>query len=150
MIPFDVMTFKVVSTRLSETTESRLQRLARRLGKTPSETGAMLIEESLRIQEFAQIEFRNSSVGRQAYLKNSRLAVWQIVLLAEEYEGNFNLVAEHLQKPLSSVLAIVNYAKAYPEEINYAISDARAIDYTTIEKLLPQAELMTIPLDVVE
>ena len=57
---------KVVSTRLSVETEARLQRLARRLGKTPSETGAMLIEESLRQSEFAYVEFRNSPIGRQA------------------------------------------------------------------------------------
>ena len=64
---------KVVSTRLSEETEARLQRLARRLGKSLSETGAMLIEESLRETEFAYIEFRSFPVGRQAYLKNSAL-----------------------------------------------------------------------------
>jgi hypothetical protein len=41
----------------------------------------MLIEESLRETEFAYIEFRNSPVGRQAYLKNSNLAVWQVMML---------------------------------------------------------------------
>ena len=83
---------KVVSIRLPEETEARLQRLARRLGKTPSETGAMLIEESLRETEFAYIEFRNSPVGRQAYLKNSNLAVWQVMMLAEQYHSNDEII----------------------------------------------------------
>ena len=59
---------QVVNTLLSEDTADRLNRLARRLGKTPSETGAMLIEESLREAEFAYIKFRNSPLGRQAYV----------------------------------------------------------------------------------
>ena len=42
---------QVVSTRLADETAERLKRLARRLGKSASETGAMLIEESLREAE---------------------------------------------------------------------------------------------------
>jgi predicted DNA-binding protein len=39
---------QVVSTRLPDHTAERLKRFARQLGKTPSETSAILIEESLR------------------------------------------------------------------------------------------------------
>ena len=100
---------KVVSTRLSAETEARLQRLARRLGKTPSETGAMLIEESLRQNEFAYIEFRNSPVGRQAYMKNSNLAVWQMIMLARELNNDIDTVVKHLQKSIAWVQAAFNY-----------------------------------------
>jgi predicted DNA-binding protein len=141
---------KVVSTRLTAETEARLQRLARRLGKTPSETGAMLIEESLRETEFAYIEFRNSLVGRQAYLKNSNLAVWQVIMLAEQYKRDVAQTAAHLQKPIEWVKAAFNYAEAYPEEISLAIEDDLAINYTTIKRILPQTELLLIPQDVLE
>jgi predicted DNA-binding protein len=141
---------KVVSTRLAAETEARLQRLARRLGKTPSETGAMLIEESLRETEFAYIEFRNSPVGRQAYMKNSNLAVWQVMMLAEQYQNNLEKIATHLQKSTEWVKAAFNYAEAYPEEIGLAIEDDSAINYTTIKRILPQTELISIPLDVLE
>ena len=141
---------KVVSTRIPDETEARLQRLARRLGKTPSETGAMLIEESLRQLEFAYIEFRNSSVGRQAYLKNSNLAIWQVMMLLNEYKGNRILVAEHLQKPLVWVQAAVNYAEAYSDEIEIAKADAMVVDYTAIKRLLPETELVLIPQDVLD
>lgn len=141
---------KVVSTRLSEKTEARLQRLARRLGKTPSETGAMLIEESLRANEFAYIEFRNSSVGRQAYLKNSRLAVWEIIMLAEQYQLNIEKTANHLQKPIEWIKAALNYAEAYSEEISLAIEDSLTINYQTIKRTLPQTELLSIPKNVLE
>ncbi|MGL5939011.1 MAG: transcriptional regulator [Waterburya sp.] len=141
---------KVVSTRLPEETEARLQRLARRLGKTPSETGAMLIEESLRATEFAYIEFRNSPVGRQAYMKNSNLAVWQVIMLADQYQRDVNKTANHLQKSTDWVKAAFNYAEAYAEEINLAIEDDLAINYTTIKRTLPQTELLTIPPDILE
>ena len=141
---------KVVSTRLAAETEARLQRLARRLGKTPSETGAMLIEESLRETEFAYIEFRNSPVGRQAYMKNSNLAVWQVIMLAERYKQDVVKTATHLQKPIEWVKAAFNYAEAYPQEISLAIEDDLAINYTSIKRILPQTELLLIPQDVLE
>ena len=139
---------KVVSTRLTTETESRLQRLARRLGKTPSETGAMLIEESLRQSEFAYIEFRNSPVGRQAYMKNSNLAVWQVIMLANEFDNDVTMVANHLQKSTTWVKAALNYKEAYNSEIELAIADDLEIDYTSIKRLLPQTELLLIPQDV--
>lgn len=141
---------KVVSTRLSTETEARLQRLARRLGKTPSETGAMLIEESLRESEFAYIEFRNSPVGRQAYMKNSNLAVWQVIMLARELNNNISATANHLQKSTAWVQAAFNYQEAYSDEIDLAIEDDLAIDYTSIKRLLPQTELLVVPQDVLE
>lgn len=141
---------KVVSTRLTTETENRLQRLARRLGKTLSETGAMLIEESLRQNEFAYIEFRNSPVGRQAYMKNSNLAVWQVIILAQELNNDVTTIANHLQKSTTWVQAAFNYQEAYPNEIDLAIKDDLATNYTTIKRLLPQTELLIIPQDILE
>lgn len=141
---------KVVSTRLAANTEARLQRLARRLGKTTSETGAMLIEESLRQNEFAYIEFRNSPIGRQAYMKNSNLAVWQVMMLAQKLNNDIAAIANHLQKSTPWVQAAFNYAEAYDSEIDLAIQDDLAINYTTIKRLLPQTELLLIPQEVME
>lgn len=76
---------QVVSTRLPDRTAERLKRFARRLGKTPSETSAILIEESLRESEFPYIEFRHSPLGRQPYLKNSSLALWEVIQIAQSY-----------------------------------------------------------------
>jgi predicted DNA-binding protein len=141
---------KVVSTRLAVETEARLQRLARRLGKTPSETGAMLIEESLRQSEFAYIEFRNSPVGRQAYMKNSNLAVWQVIMLGQELDNDVVKIANHLQKSTTWVQAAFNYLEAYTSEINLAIQDNLAANYTSIKRLLPQTELLLIPQAILE
>ena len=139
---------QVVSTRLPDETAERLKRFARRLGKTPSETGAMLIEESLRESEFAFIEFRNSPVGRSAYLKNSNLAVWQVMIVAQKYDLQPDKIARHFQRPQEWVLAALNYAEAYPVEIEDAISDYRAFNYTALKRILPQTELIKVPSEV--
>jgi predicted DNA-binding protein len=136
---------QVVSTRLSDNTAERLKRFARRLGKTPSETTAILIEECLRSVEFALIEFRNSTVGRCAYLKNSNLTVWQVFLTAQKYDFNVEKITEHFQRPPEWVKAALNYAEAYPTEINDAISDYKAMNYTTLKRILPQLELIKVP-----
>lgn len=139
---------QVVSTRLSQETAERLKRLARQLGKTPSETSAMLIEESLRENEFACIEFRNSTLGRQAYLKNSSLAVWEVIAIARSYKMDEVKVATHFQRPIEWVKAAFNYAEAYSEEIGITISDAQSTNATTLKRLLPQLEIVNVPVEI--
>ena len=135
---------QVVSTRLPDQTAERLKRFARRLGKTPSETSAILIEESLRESEFPYIEFRHSALGRQAYLKNSSLALWEVIQIAQGYGLDEQKTAEHFQRPLEWVRSALLYAIAYPEEIQTAIADAQAVNETTLKRLLPQLETIVI------
>jgi len=66
----------VISMRLPADSSNRLKRMANRHGGTPSDTSARLVEEGLRRSEFAYIDFRDSAVGRQAYVQGSTLAVW--------------------------------------------------------------------------
>ena len=135
---------QVVSMRFQDNQIERLHRMARRIGRTPSETGALLIEESLRQSEFGHIDFRHSPVGRQAYIKGSSLAVWEVVLIARSYEMNITQTADHLQWPLLRVQAAINYAASFPEEIKVAIEDAQASDFNTLSRMLPQAEEFTV------
>ena len=116
-------TSKVLSMRLREEQMARLQRVARRLGRTPSETAALLLEEGLREAEFADIEFRDSPVGRQPYIAGSRLAVWQVISLIRSYEGDISKVAEHLGWLPLSRCRPRNYAQAFPQEIEDALQD---------------------------
>ncbi len=118
----------------------RLKRLARRLGRTPSEASALLVEESLREAEFGHIDFRNSLVGRQAYVKGSSLAVWEVVKLAQSYGMDVTKTAHHLEWLPFRVKAALNYAAAFPEEIEEAISDADKSDFQALSRMLPQAE----------
>lgn len=131
----------VISMRLPASSRERLKRLARRHGWTPSDTSARLVEEGLRRSEFAFIDFRDSAVGRQAYIQGSSLAVWEVMMLMRSYRDDENAVAQHLEWPLVKVAAACNYAKAFPEEIREALSEQDAMTFDSIKQMLPQIEL---------
>src|SRR5579863_4602459 len=110
----------VISMRLPAESGNRLKRMANRHGWTASDASARLVEEGLRRSEFAFIDFRDSPAGRQACLQGSTLAVWEVMLLVHGYKKDVPAVARHLKWPEVRVRAAVNYAEAFPEEINAA------------------------------
>ncbi|MGO8673314.1 MAG: transcriptional regulator [Capsulimonadaceae bacterium] len=130
----------VLSLRVPDEQFVRLQRIARRLGRSPSETGSIFLEEALRRAEFGLIEFRDSPVGRQAYLQGSRLAVWEVVALVRSFGGDTAAAAKHLEWPEMRAQAAMNYAAAFPAEIDAAINDDEAYDLDAVVRMLPQAK----------
>jgi hypothetical protein len=130
----------VVSMRLTAESSKRLRRMANRHGWTPSHTSARLVEEGLRRSEFALIDFRDSPVGRQAYIQGSSLAVWEVMMVARDYKGDAAAVAQHLEWPEMKVKAAFNYAEAFPAEINEALAENDAMDFASLKRMLPQAE----------
>ena len=129
----------VISMRLPAESGQRLKRMARRHGWTASDASARLVEEGLRRAEFAFIDFRDSTAGRQACIQGSTLAVWEIMLLLHSYEGDAEAVARHLKWPRMKVQAAIHYAEAFRKEIDAAIADNDAADFESIKRMLPQA-----------
>lgn len=129
----------VISMRLPEESGKRLKRLASRHGWTASDASARLVEEGLRRSEFAFIDFRDSAVGRQTCIQGSTLAVWEVMMLVRSYKGDLAAVADHLQWPSAKVEAAVNYAEAFPDEIDTALAENDAMDFTALKRMLPQA-----------
>lgn len=127
----------VLSMRLPLESCKRLKRMATRHGWTPSDASARLIEEGLRRSEFAFIDFRDSSVGRQACMQGSSLAIWETIWLVRSYKGNVAVVARHLKWPEAKVHAAVNYAKAFPQEIEAALSENDTADFETLKRMAP-------------
>lgn len=126
----------VLSLRLRDEQMERMRRVARRMNKSASETAATLLEEALRIAEFAFIQFRDSPVGRQAYIQGSSLAVWEVVKVARAHAGDVARAAASLEWPEPKAQAALNYAAAYPDEIEDAIRDSQPT-YETLAHLLP-------------
>jgi len=137
----------VVSLRVSDEQAGRLQRKARQMGRTASETGAILLDEGLRRDEFAFIDFRDSPVGRQACIQGSRLAVWQVVSLVRRYAGDVARACAHLEWPAVKVKAALSYAKAFPDEMETAIQDAKACSFDRVSRMLPQVEEFIAPVE---
>lgn len=129
----------VLSMRLPVESGRRLKRMASRHGWTPSDASARLVEEGLRRSEFAFIDFRDSPIGRQAYIQGSTLAVWELMLLCRNYKEDVAAVARHLGWPETKVQAAVNYAQAFPREIDEAITENDATDFEQLKRMLPQA-----------
>jgi len=105
----------------------RLERKARQIGRSASRTCALLLDEALRRDEFAFIEFRDSPVGRQAYIHGSRLAVWQVIAIFGSYQDDVVKTAAHLEWPAAKVEAALNYSRAFPDEIEAALCDSNLV-----------------------
>jgi len=129
----------VISMRLPVESGDRLKRMATRHGWTASDASARLVEEGLRRAEFAFIDFRDSAAGRQAYIQGSTLAVWEVMLLVRDYKGETASVARHLHWPEAKVQAAINYAKAFHNEIEMALSENASVDFEALKRMLPQA-----------
>jgi uncharacterized protein (DUF433 family) len=128
----------VISMRLPAESGQRLKRMARRHGWTASDASARLVEEGLRRSEFAFIDFRDSAAGRQACIQGSTLAVWEVMFLMRNYDGDAVAVARHLKWPQMKVQAAIHYAEAFPEEVDEAITDNAATDFKMLKQMLPQ------------
>jgi len=130
----------VISMRLPVESGDRLNRMATRHGWTVSDASARLVEEGLRRAEFAFIDFRDSAAGRQAYIQSSTLAGWEIMLLVRSYKSDVVAVAQHLNWPEAKIQAAINYARAFPSEIETALSENASVDLEGLKRMLPQAK----------
>jgi protoheme ferro-lyase len=61
------------------------------------------------------------------------------MLLVRSYKKAVSAVARHLKWPEVKVQAAVNYAEAFPEEINEAMAENEATDFEMLKRMLPQA-----------
>jgi hypothetical protein len=98
----------------------------------------------MREAEFAKVEFRDSSLGRQAYLHGSNLAVWEVITVARNFQMDADKVADYFHRPLDWVKAAFHYYEAYPEEIDPIIEENRDASYEKLKRLLPGLRLVEV------
>ncbi len=130
---------QVVSLRLPDATADRLRAVARRGGRTLNDAAARSLEEWLRTEEFADIEFRSFNGERHACIKGA-LQVWQLIMVARDYGMDADATAAHFQWPVHRVKAGLNYYEAYPQEIDDAVADNDAMTFDVLKRMLPQLE----------
>src|SRR5207237_4814729 len=99
-----------------------IRQLAQREKRSVNEIGARIVDEWLRQNRFAHIEFRSFGGERHACIKD-RLQVWQVIMVARGYEMDAGRTAEHLGLRPEQVQAALNYYRAYPEEIDQALRE---------------------------
>jgi hypothetical protein len=108
-----------LSVRLSPEEREGLNDLSRSNGTPPTALGAQFIAEGIRAARFAGIEFRSTPLGRMAYLKNSRLAVWLLCELVRQV-GSVKKVAALIGRAAVQLEGALQYAEAFPEELEAA------------------------------
>ena len=136
---------KVVSLRLKDQQVTQLDRLAQREGRSKSEMAAMLLERVLRLAEFPDVVLRDFGAGPEAFISGTRLRVWRIALLAREVEGNTAWIAEYLNVPERAIKDALNYAEAFPDEIEAAIAENdRAFE--ELPRRIPNLQVITVDL----
>jgi hypothetical protein len=61
------------------------------------------------------------------------------MLLVHSYKGVLTATAKHLRWPEAKVRAAISYTEAFPDEINQALAEHGASDFTVLKRMLPQA-----------
>jgi hypothetical protein len=135
---------QVVTLRLPEDTAEALRQMARREKRSLNEIGTRIMEEWLRQDRFAHIEFRTFQGERHACVKD-RLQVWQVIMVAKGYGIDVSKTAEHLCLRPEQVQSAFQYYAAYPEEIDEALGENDA-GYERLKERLPALELVEVDL----
>ena len=131
---------QVLSIRLQDDQVRRLKNFARRSGKSQSETAAQYIEEGMRENEYTNIEFRDSTIGRLAYMRDSNLAVWEVILIAKDHSMNTERLSTYFRRPNSWVNSAIYYYQSFSTEIDQIIADCQAMTFDKLKRLLPGLE----------
>ena len=140
---------QVMSLRLKDETANRLRQTARRAGRSTNEIANNALEEWLRLNEFADIEFRTFNGERHACLKGA-LQIWQLIMVAKRYDLDAEKTAEYFHFPVHRIEAALNYYRAFPYEIDKAIEENASWTYEKLKRILPNLRLTEIPKSVFE
>ena len=103
----------------------------------------ILIDEALREEEFTGIEFRNTSVGRQPYIKQTGMAVWEFIMVARRFDLDAERTSEHLEYPVTMVKAALTYYESYRSEIDQALAD-NVVGEGRLKRMFPDLSIIEV------
>jgi hypothetical protein len=126
--------------RLTAEEAAQLTALAELRQSKPASIGSRFVSEGVRRARFPAIDFRDGEPGRVAYLAGSRLPVWLIVSLLRECSGDLDRAARHLGRPKPLLQAALQYAAAYPAEIEAALALHEGRTFKALKQMLPGLE----------
>ncbi len=80
------------------------------------------------MREYFGIEFRDTPIGRQAFIAGTRLGIWQLADAVRAFEGQPGAIADAFGLAQHEVGVALAYARAFPDEIQAAIDDSVALN----------------------
>ena len=116
----------VMTVRLPKDLSQGVKRYSAQTGHKPAQVGALAVDEFLRRRTFPLIDFHETAVGRVAYVKGTRLAVYWLSDAVKRLQGNIKRAAEIWELSPDKIHAALHYAEAYPQEIKAMQDGARA------------------------
>jgi hypothetical protein len=138
-----------VTLRLPDETARRLENVAERMGRPVSELAAVMIEEWLRQEAFPDIEFRTFNGERHACVKGA-MQIWLLVMTAQHWDLDVEKTATYFPIPAHRIRGAFDYYRAYPDEIDRALAENRAITFEDIKRDLPHTTQTIVHLDPVD
>jgi uncharacterized protein (DUF433 family) len=133
---------RVVSLRLKDDQHRRLERAARRLGRTTSAVAALLLEQHLREQDFPGIVIKDTLAGPEAFVEGTRWKVWMIVAWLRSLAGDVDEMARRYDGLTpADVRRALAYADAFPDEVESAIAESERSP-AVIAELLPGVQVV--------
>lgn len=135
---------RVISLRLKKGEAERLSRLARLFRRSVSSTASLLLEEKLREDQFPHIQFRDSSLGRQAFVRGRRLSVWEVSWLSRRIQKDPPALAKHLGWPDELVESALAYAETFPEEIEPLVAEAESVSPEELKRKIPGLQTIKV------
>lgn len=112
------------SVRFSVSTNAAVEREARRLRRSKGSIVEELAEEAVKARLFPGLAFRGVDADRRPWVVGSRLDVWEICHMLEDFGSVEALAADSHLTPAQVRLA-ASYREAFPEEIEEAIAENR-------------------------
>jgi uncharacterized protein (DUF433 family) len=91
------------------------------------------------------VEYRDTPLGRQPYMKGSGLAVWEVVMLARPRGMSAERIAQDYPYPVEHIQAALAYYEANRDEIDQAIEENQ-IGFDAMKRLLPNVRQFIVPL----
>lgn len=132
----------VMTLRLADEAAAEIKKIARREQRSQSEVGGRALAEWVRMQIFPNIEFRSFGAERQACLKG-RLQIWQVIMIAKDYEMDVLKTADHLSLRPEQVRSALDYYAKYREEIDELVQQNNE-GLSRLQRLFPTMAVHTI------
>lgn len=132
-----------MSVQLTDAQMEWLEQEAQRLGTSPPAIIASRVEEARRQSEFPYIEFRDTIVGREVYVRGTRLKIWHLRMYSDGDEADIPRLAEDFNLLEAAVADALAYARTYADEVDATFAE---IDYIAdnIKALVPGIEIFKV------
>jgi len=129
-----------LSIRIPQQTRRWLERFAKRRGSAGM-AASRILEEARRREDYPAVEFRDTPLGRVAYVQGTRV---QVAFVYGQVQRDPEIAAERLAEsflwPLWKARGVLAYIDEFAAECRQEWEDLESAEWPQLRRLLPHAE----------